>query len=387
MSMSIVLNPTPTPSVTSPVVPGLDQAQAIRAGLTLLVLLVALSGGGWLAQRASKVPIPLENRFTRYLNGLNGKRRRFNKSVEVTERSVGASRWLGGLTFASVLVAALVAIAFIWFGDLKTLQTTDLRNRLVQFGVELGSSLVVLACALGLGRLLQRGFVSSLPATVNRNLATLGGRIVYASVLAIGGIIILAIWGTGLVLPVALLGALTVALSLALQDVLKNLVAGIYLLLEHPFVIGDHISLTPYSGEVKDIQIRYTSLIMEGGEIVLIPNSMLFSSAVINLSEAERIRSALTVTVPDTGASGIDHAESGIRAALEAVHSVHRDPAPQVTVSRATGGKVDLQVVFWTPVGDAGASGTIYSDVIEQIRTQVKDAEIAVVDPTASAIV
>ncbi|HLJ80249.1 MAG TPA: mechanosensitive ion channel family protein, partial [Ktedonobacterales bacterium] len=160
-----------------------------------------------------------------------------------------------------------------------------------------------------------------------------------------------------------------------------------YLLLEHPFVIGDRITLTPYTGEVKDIQIRYTSLVMEGGELVIIPNSMLFSSAVINLSAAERLRSALTVTVPDTGASGIDRAEASIRAALEAVPAVHRDPPPQVTVNRATGGKVDLHVAFWTPAGDVGANGAIYSDVIEQIRAQVTDAEIAVLDPSASAIV
>lgn len=370
----------------SDVTPIITQTEAIQAGLTLFVVLVTLSGGSWLARRASKVPIPLERRLTRYLNGKDGKRKPSARGLNVTERSMGASRWLGRLTFVCVWVAALVAIAFIWFGDLDKIRKNLLPD-LAPFGVNLGSSLVVLACALGLGRLLQRGFVSSLPETVNRNLATLGGRVVYVTALAIGGIIILAIWGTGLVLPVAVLGALSVALSLALQDVLKNLVAGIYLLLEHPFVIGDRITLTPYTGEVKDIQIRYTSLTMEGGEIVLIPNSMLFSSAVINLSEAERLRSALTVTVPDTGSDGIDRTESGIRAALEAVHGVKRDPAPQVTVNRATGGKVDLHVVFWTPINDAGGSGIIYSDVIEQIRAQVKDAEIAVLDPSASAIV
>ena len=368
-------------------VAGLSPEDAKRAGLTLLVVLVALSGGSWLARRASKVPIPHEVRLTRYLNGKNGKdvkRQLANESLDVTDRPVGASRWFGRLTLASVWVAALVAIAFIWLGNIKS---QDFQTELGDFGRNLGVSLVVLACSLGLGRLLQRGFVSSLPRTVNRNLAVLGGRVVYVTALAIGGVIILGVWSTGLVVPVAVLGALSVALSLALQDVLKNLVAGIYLLLEHPVVIGDRITINAYTGEVKDIQIRYTSLVMEGGEVVIIPNSMLFSSAVINLSEADRLRSALTVTVPDSGVSGIDQAEAGIRAALQAVSTVHRDPPPQVTVNRATGGKVDLQVVFWTPVGDSSSNGAVYSEVIEQIRTQVKDAEIAVLDPSASATV
>ncbi|HLZ22441.1 MAG TPA: mechanosensitive ion channel family protein [Ktedonobacterales bacterium] len=373
-----------TVHILGDVVFGLNQTQAIQAGLTLFVVLIALSVGSWLARRASKVPIPLESRINRYLTSKSGKRKRSTQGRTITERSMGASRWLGRLTFASVWVAALVAIAFIWFGNLNTI-VSDLLPQLVPFGIHLGISLMVLACALGLGRLLQRGFVSSLPETVNRNLATLGGRVVYLAAFTIGAIIILAIWGTGLVLPVALLGVLSVALSLALQDVLKNLVAGIYLLLEHPFVIGDRITLTPYTGQVKDIQIRYTSLSMEGGEVVLIPNSMLFSSPIVNLSEAERLRSTLTVTIPDTGSSGIDRAEAGIHAALAAIHDVYRDPAPQVTVSRAAGGTVDLHVQFWTAIGDP-SGGTISSDVIEQIRAQVKDAEIAVLDPSASVI-
>lgn len=367
----------------------LSQQQAIQAGLTLFVVLLALSGGSWLARRASRVPIPVEARFGRYRsskNGKSGKRGAQESGMALTERPIGTSRWLGRLTFVSVWIAALVTIALIWFSDLQKDWDLILRQ-LGTFGVELGGSLVVLACALGLGRLLQRGFVASLPKTINRNLATLGGRIVYIATLAIGGVIILAIWGTGLVVPVAVLGALTVALSLALQDVLKNLVAGIYLLLEHPFVIGDHITLTPYSGIVEDIQIRYTALIMEGGERVLIPNSMLFSSAVVNLSEAERRRSALTVTIPDNGASGIESADAGIRAALGAVPAVLRKPDPQVSVSRATGGKLDLQVVFWTAAGDFSQSAAIYSDVIERIRAQVNGAEIAILDPAASAVV
>ena len=365
---------------------GLNQDQAIRAGLTLFIVLVALSGGSWLARRAGKVPIPLETRLERYRTARNVNAKALDKGRPTTERSMGVSRWLGRVTFVSVWIAALLAIALIWlWHPQKT--WNDILQQLGTFGGQVGGSLVVLACTLGLGRLLQRGFISSLPKNVNRNLATLGGRIVYITTLAIGAIIILTIWGTGLVVPVALLGALTVALSLALQDVLKNLVAGIYLLLEHPFVIGDRITLTPYSGEIEDIQIRYTALIMEGGERVLIPNSMLFSSPVINLSEAQRRRAALTVTVPGASSSSIDRAEQGIRAALESVSAVYRDPEPQVTVSRATGNKVDFQVVFWTPVGDFGQSAAIYSDVIEKIRLAVEDAEISLLDPTASAVV
>src|SRR5262249_2250104 len=153
----------------------------------------------------------------------------------------------------------------------------------------------------------------------------------------------------------------TVALSLALQDVLKNLVAGIYLLLERPFTLGDRIVLAPYSGEVEDIEIRYTALRTADGQRVIIPNSMLFSSAVVNLSAYERRSSAFTVTVPDTGTEVVDQAEEAIRAALEETPGVLEQPAPEVIVTRAAKGTVDLQVIYWMPTDSLDQRAAIFS--------------------------
>src|SRR5262249_606219 len=150
---------------------------------------------------------------------------------------------------------------------------------------------------------------------------------------AVGLIVILALWGAGIVFPVALIGAITVALSLALQDMLKNLVAGIYLLLERPFTLGDRIILSPYTGEVEDIEMRYTALRTADGQRVIIPNSMLFSSAVVNLSAYERRRSAFTVTVPDIGSNAIERAEAQIRAALHELPNVLENPAPDAILT------------------------------------------------------
>jgi small-conductance mechanosensitive channel len=354
---------------------------AIRGALTVVVLLVALVLGRWLARRASRMPVPVEVRLAR--GGRLGKR----GERTVVERQVGAGPWLGRLTTLSVWLAAAIAITYIWLARLDTNARDNVLKALQQIGIQIVWSLVVIACTLGVGNILQRGFLTSLPRTVNRNLATLGARLVYVGTLAVGAIIVLTIWGTGIAIPVTLLGALAVALSISLQDVLKNLVAGVYLLLEHPFVIGDHISLTPYTGEVEDIQLRYTALITPEGERVLIPNSMLFSSAVVNLSAAERQRVTVTVTLPDPGPDGLERTEEQIRAALAAVPAVLRDPGPEIRVNRAASGTVDLHAVFWLPVGLAGGTAAVYSDVIERVRAVIQGAEVAVLDSAASATV
>lgn len=307
----------------------------------------------------------------------------------VREERTSSGRLLARLTRVSIWIAALIAIAFIWLHGwlLRQIDEKSASQTLANLGLNVGATLIVLAATLVIARILQRTVYATLHrGRVNSNLALLGGRIVYVSSLAVGLIVILAIWGTGVVFPVALLGALTVALSLALQDVLKNLVAGIYLLLEHPFIIGDQITLEPHTGEVEDIQIRYTSLRTANGQRVLIPNSMLFSSAVVNHSAYRQRRSGLIVTIPDAGAEAVDRVEEQIREAVAAVPGVLTTPAPQIIFSGAAAGKVDLQVAFWLPTGEVGKSAALYSEVLGQVRAKVPEAEIGALDPTTTSV-
>ena len=308
---------------------------------------------------------------------------------QVREESTSSGRLLARVTRVSIWIAALIAIASVWLHSLlkQQIDLAQALHQLDQLGRQIGLTLVLLAAGLVVARILQRSVFATLHrGRVNSNLALLGGRIVYVASLSVGLVVILAVWGTGVVFPVALLGALTVALSLALQDVLKNLVAGIYLLLEHPFVIGDQITLEPHTGEVEDIQIRYTSLRTANGQRVLIPNSMLFSSAVINHSAFRQRRSGLIVTIPDAGAEAVDRAEEQIRAAIGAVPGVLTTPAPQIILNRAVGGKLDLQAVFWLPTGELGKSAALYSEVLEQVRANVPEAEVGALDPATTAV-
>ena len=346
-----------------------------RAVLTALVLLLASVGGPRLAHRASHVPS--------YVGRARG-RAGAPHGPRVVERQ-GGTAWLGQITLVSIWLAGLVGIAFIWFygrglGSISARQASDVATYIA---VRLGSSLVVLAVTLVSGRILQRTLVASLGGRVNPNLETLSKRVIYVTTLLIGAVILLAIWGIGIVVPVALIGALTVALSLALQDILKNVVAGVYLLIERPFIIGDQISIAPYTGRVEDIQIRVTALRMPDGERVLVPNALLFTSPVVNLSVAQGRRVGLLVSLPDDGPDAIDRAEEHILAALESVPAAHE---PQVTLNRSVGGKVDLRVSFWTPLSTGARDDeTPLSQAMEQIRAQVHGAEVSTIEPVAAA--
>ena len=356
---------------------------AIRGVLTLLVVIIALTGGRWLASVAGRVPV-------RVPVGVESRLRHAGRRADdVSTVQTDFSAWVGRVTTVCVWLAAVIAVAFIWFFN-SPLSVRDQNNigiALRGLAWQVIASFVVLAGALGIGRALQRGVLKSMDRQrTNANLILLGGRLIYIATLVIGLIAILAIWGTGLVVPVALIGALTVALSLALQDVLKNLVAGVYLLLERPYAIGDHIALDSYSGEVEDIQIRYTALRTVDNQRVLIPNSLLFGSPVTNLTAFDRRRATLAISVPDDGPESVDHVEEQIRTALEKVPGVLESPPPLVTLNGAGEGKVDLHVVFWMPNKRPGDVAALYSDVIEQVRTQVRDAQVSQVDATSAAL-
>lgn len=311
--------------------------------------------------------------------------------MEVARTGMGP--WLGRMARISIWLAALLAIAIVWLWDQSIWSqgrgaAQALAAALGDIAWKFGWSLVVVALTLALGRRLQEGVTRSLDRSrVNRNLAVLGGRVVYIGLLALGAIVILGIWGPGLVFPAALLGALAVALSLSLQDVLKNLVAGVYLLLEHPFLIGDSITISTYTGKVEDIQIRYTALHTPEGQRVLVPNGLLFSSPVVNHSYYDRKRAVLSVSLPDTGPDGVDEATEAIQTALEGLPGLEERQEPQVVLSGAAAGKMDLRAVFWLPAGDPAQTAYVISRAIERVRGALPDAEVTATEPAAGAAV
>jgi small conductance mechanosensitive channel len=81
---------------------------------------------------------------------------------------------------------------------------------------------------------------------------------------------------------VAVAGAVGLAFSLAIQDILKNFFSGVYLLLERPFQVGDTISVKEHVGEVQNIGIRTTQLKTTDNKEVLVPNATVFGEVVIN---------------------------------------------------------------------------------------------------------
>jgi small conductance mechanosensitive channel len=108
------------------------------------------------------------------------------------------------------------------------------------------------------------------------------GRLLYAVVLIYGLLWTIEVLGISPAALVAGFGVLGLAASLALQDILKSVCAGVYLLFERPFLIGDDIKIKDFQGRVLDIGLRTTALRAEDGREVLIPNAVVLSEIIVN---------------------------------------------------------------------------------------------------------
>ena len=282
-----------------------------------------------------------------------------------------------------LIIGTLIALA-IW----NTLDSS-LRGFLGHYGLtpedltaRVFETVILLALAIGIARTFNSLTVRGLHENrVDINLRILIGRIFYIITMIIACFWIFSIWQISLTSLVAVASVLTVAASFAVQDILKDLVAGLYLLFERPFFIGDQITvpIAPtliYVGRVEDVRLRATRLRLVGGEEITIPNAILFGNAVLNNTYYGERRATVVVTLPQADFSRAETAKSIIQT-LKGLNTVIEKPEPVVLFNSITDGKVKLVARFWL------ASGQILdiSDAIYALHDLLPTAELLSREP------
>jgi small-conductance mechanosensitive channel len=125
---------------------------------------------------------------------------------------------------------------------------------------------------------------------------------------------------------VAGLGIGGVAVALALQNVLGDLLASLSITLDQPFVVGDFIVTGDYMGTVEYIGIKSTRLRSLGGEQIVMPNSDLLSSPVRNFKRMQERRVVFTVGVEyETSRERLEHVTPTLREIIERQADVRLD--------------------------------------------------------------
>jgi small-conductance mechanosensitive channel len=252
-------------------------------------------------------------------------------------------------------------------------------------------STVIIVLAIGVGRTLVKIINGKQTENhLNINVRTLLGRATYVGTLIIAFFFILFIWNIQFGIPAAVISVITVGLTFVLQDLLKNVVAGIYLLVEGPFHIGDEISTDVYTGKVEDVQLRATKLRIVSGEQVIVPNSMLFSGIVVNKTIYPGRRATILITLP-LDKYDQDQTTECILKTIKGVTDVMIKPEPTLslsgvagafgsstgTLSGYTGEIITLTLRFWIPEG----RDTPVSEAMLALRNALPYADLSIREP------
>ncbi len=144
---------------------------------------------------------------------------------------------------------------------------------------------------------------------------------------------------------VAGLGIAGFTIGFALQDVAKNFVAGLLLLILQPFGIGDAIQVDGHAGSVLNITLRSTDLRTWDGLHVIIPNTDVFVNPIINYSRGGQRRLEIDVGVAYD--LDLDRVTRVTLEALKKLPGVLSDPAPQVVFSNFGGSAIEFKLYYW----------------------------------------
>ena len=161
---------------------------------------------------------------------------------------------------------------------------------------------------------------------------------------------------------VALASVLTLAVSLALQNMLANVMGGFTILTTHPFHSGDFVDIGGESGTVEEISMTYTRLATPDNKIVSIPNNTVIASQITNYSVAGKRRVDISISAAYSMA-----VQDVIDALIQAgsVEKVLPDPAPFAAVSGYGESAIDYTLRLWVKSED-------YWDVFFQVNQRIQ---------------
>ncbi|MDX8503335.1 mechanosensitive ion channel [Mesorhizobium sp. VK4C] len=175
-------------------------------------------------------------------------------------------------------------------------------------------------------------------------------KIVRYAILILVVIMVLGQFGVQTASIIAAIGAVGLAIGLALQGTLQNIAAGIMLLALRPFRIGESVEVGSVAGTVEEIGLFATKLRTVEGVYILAPNSTLWNQPVRNFTRNGVRRTDITLNIGSW--NDIDRGQKTLLAAASAEKRIRREPAPIAFVASLGETTVSLTLRYWTTAAD-----------------------------------
>lgn len=214
--------------------------------------------------------------------------------------------------------------------------------------VRIGS---ILFLGLPLVWFLSRFLRSTIEKRTSSHIAMLISNIVFYTGLIIIITTLMQEFGYNISALLGAAGVLGIAVGFAAKTTVSNIISGIFLLIEHPFVIGDRILCSNVIGVVEAIDLMSVKLRTSSGQMVRIPNETLVSNVITNISYFPKRRLIFRAEVPPT--QSLEPIMEFFNKVIEQDSMILKDPVPVVAVRAYGQFAVDIMLRFWTKRADA----------------------------------
>lgn len=262
--------------------------------------------------------------------------------VRALERTFSWLAWLAVVLWVTGLLPALLdeLDQISWKIGGTTLSVRTLLEGVI-------SAVLVLMLALWLSSLLERRLLKG--ATSNLSMRKMAANAMRALMLFVGLMFALSAAGIDLTALGVLGGALGVGIGFGLQKLAANYVSGFVILAENSMRIGDMVRVDQFEGRITDITTRYTTIRALNGRESLVPNEMMITQRIENLSLADS-NMLLTTVVQVPYGSDVPTLMTELLAVVREVPRVLANPGPGVNLTAFAADGLELTFGFW--IGD-----------------------------------
>lgn len=257
----------------------------------------------------------------------------------------------------------------------------ELGNLFILYGLNVLYALGILVIGWWFASFVERIVMRGLTATrhVDVTIANFLASLAKYAILAFVGVAVLQRFGIQTTSIIAVLGAASLAVGLALQGTLSNLAAGVMLLLFRPFRVGDSVEVAGRSGSVKSITLFTTELASGDNVQVLIPNGQVWGAAIVNQSAYGERRLDLTAEMKiDADIHGA--MEEGL-AFLRSDPRTLKTPGPSANVTKFGLDRVEVAFSAWAKSADAGG---LKADLNARLRPRLLPGFAGAASPAAT---
>ena len=196
-------------------------------------------------------------------------------------------------------------------------------------------------------------------------------------IIILGLLMALSQLGVNVTAALAGVGVAGIALGFAAQDSVANVISGILIFWDKPFVVGDWIETEGQYGKVQNITLRTTRIRTPQNSYIVIPNKRIIDEVLENYSKHGEVR--VDVLVGIAYKEDIGKAREVLLDAVKSMDHILEDPAPDVVVDELGGSSVNLKVRVWIESADQRRG--VYFKVTETAKLALDEAGIEIPFP------